>query len=69
MANFAWMSYALLYAFEGAPYGVWEDPDFMQEFSAAAVEIHLDEGEVKNADVPLIPKSDLAPVLKKLGLE
>ncbi len=58
-----------LYAFEGAPDGVWEDPDFMKEFSAAAVEIHLDEGEVKNADVPLIPKSDLAPVLKKLGLE
>jgi hypothetical protein len=58
-----------LYAFEGAPDGVWEDPDFMKEFSAAGVEIHLDEGEVKSTDVPLIPKSDLMPVLKKLGLE
>ncbi len=58
-----------LYAFEGAPDGVWEDPGFMKEFSAAGVEIHLDEGEAKNADVPLIPKSDLAPVLKKLGLD
>jgi hypothetical protein len=58
-----------LYAFEGAPDGAWEDPDFMKEFSAAGVEIHLDESETKNADVPLIPKSDLAPVLKKLGLE
>ena len=36
-----------LYAFEGAPDGVWEDPDFMKEFSAAGVEIHLDEGEVR----------------------
>ncbi len=58
-----------LFAFEGAPDGVWEDPDFMKEFSAAGVEIHLDEGENKNADVPLIPRSELAPVLKKLGLE
>ena len=58
-----------LYAFEGAPDGVWEDPDFLKEFSAAGMEIHLDEGESKNADAPLIPKSDLAPVLKKLGLE
>ncbi len=58
-----------LYAFEGAPEGVWEDPDFMKEFSAAGVEIHLDEGERKNVDAPLIPKSDLTPVLKKLGLE
>jgi hypothetical protein len=58
-----------LYAFEGAPDGAWEDADFMKEFSAAGVELHLDEGETKNADVPLIPKSDLAPVLKKLGLE
>jgi len=41
----------------------------MKEFSSAGVEIHLDEGEVKNTDVPLIPKSDLAPVLKQLGLE
>jgi hypothetical protein len=58
-----------LFAFEGAPDGVWEDPDFMKEFSAAGVEIHLDEGESKSVDAPLIPKSDLAPVVKKLGLE
>lgn len=58
-----------LYGFEGAPDGVWEDPDFMKEFSGAGVEIRLDEGETKNTDVPLIPMSDLAPVLKKLGLE
>ena len=58
-----------LYAFEGAPDGVWEDPDFMKEFSAAGVEVHMDEGETKNTDVPLIRQSDLAPVLKKLGLE
>ena len=41
----------------------------MKEFSAAGVEIHLDEGESKSVDAPLIPKSDLAPVVKKLGLE
>jgi hypothetical protein len=58
-----------LYAFEGAPDGAWEEPDFMKEFSSAGVEIHLDEGESKNVDVQLIPKSDVAPVLKKLGIE
>ena len=48
---------------------MWEDPDFMKAFSAAGVEVHMDEGETKNTDVPLIRQSDLAPVLKKLGLE
>jgi hypothetical protein len=29
----------------------------MKEFSAAGVEIHVDDGEAKSVDVPLIPKS------------
>ena len=58
-----------LYAFEGVPDGAWEDPDFMKEVGDASIEIQLTEGEVKSADVPLIPMSDLAPILKKLGIE
>lgn len=48
---------------------MWEDPEFMKEFSAAGMEIHLDEGETKNTDLQLILKSESTPVLKKLGLE
>jgi hypothetical protein len=58
-----------LYAFEGVPGGAWEDPDFMKEVGDAGIEIQLTDGEVKSADVPLIPMSDLAPILKKLGME
>jgi len=58
-----------LYAFEGLPDGAWEDPEFKKELRDAGVVVQLREGEVKNADVPLISLSDLAPILKKLGME
>jgi hypothetical protein len=58
-----------LYAFEDVPDGAWEDSAFMKEISGAGMEIQLAEGERKSADVPFLAKSDLAPTLKKLGLE
>lgn len=58
-----------LFAFEAVPDGAWEDPDFMKETAALATEIKLAEGEVRNADIPLLSRSQLAPVLKKLGME
>ncbi len=58
-----------LYAFEGVPDGAWDDSDFMKELGDAGMEIQLTEGEVKSADVRLISVSDLAPILKKLGME
>jgi hypothetical protein len=58
-----------LYAFESVPDGAWEDSGFMKELGDAGLEIRLTESEVKSADVPLISMSDLAPILKKLGME
>lgn len=58
-----------LYAFEGVPDGAWEDPEFKKELGDVGMEIRLAEGEAKNVDVPLITLSDLAPILKKLGME
>ena len=47
----------------------WENSDFMKELSGKGTEIRLAEGEIKETDIPLLLKSDLAPTLKKLGLE
>jgi hypothetical protein len=58
-----------LYAFEGVPNGAWEDSAFMQEVSGSGTEIELIEGDVRSIDVPVLLKSKLAPILKKLGME
>jgi hypothetical protein len=58
-----------LYAFEGVPDGAWEDSDFLKELAGAGIEIRLAEGEVKSVDVSVISKSDVAPTLKRLGME
>ncbi len=58
-----------LYAFEGVPDGAWEDTAFMKEVSSSGVDIHLAEGESKNAEVSLLPHADLVPILRKLGME
>jgi len=59
----------ILYAFEGIPNGAWEDSAFLQEVSESGNEIELVEGEVRSVDVSLLLKSNLAPILKKLGME
>jgi hypothetical protein len=58
-----------LYAFEGVPNGAWEDSAFMQEVSGSGTEIELVEGDVRSVDIPVLLKSKLAPILKKLGME
>jgi len=58
-----------LYAFEGVPNGAWEDSAFMREVSGSGTEIELVEGDVRTVDLPVILKSKLAPILKKLGME
>jgi Carboxypeptidase regulatory-like domain len=58
-----------LFAFEGVPNGAWEDSAFMQEVSGSGTEIELIEGDVRSVDVPVLLKSKLAPILKKLGME
>ena len=58
-----------LYAFEGVPEGSWEDPDFVKEIKDRGVDIQLSEGDVQSTEVPLLLRSDLAPILRRLGLE
>ena len=58
-----------LYAFEGVPNGAWEDSAFMQEVSGSGTEIELVEADVRTVDLPVLLKSKLAPILKKLGME
>jgi|ERR1700674_3062868 len=58
-----------LYAFQEVSEGSWEDPDFVKEIKNGGVDIQLNEGNVQSTEVPLLLKSDLAPILRKLGLE
>jgi hypothetical protein len=58
-----------LYAFQEVPEGSWEDPDFVKEIKQRSVDILLSEGDVQSTEVPLLLKTDLAPILRKLGLE
>jgi len=58
-----------LFAFEGVPNGAWEDSAFMQEVSGSGTEIELVEGDVRSVEVPILLKSKLATILKKLGME
>ncbi len=58
-----------LYAFQDVPDGLWEDPDFVKQIEDRGVDIQLKEGDAASKEAPLILKSDLAPILKKLGLE
>jgi hypothetical protein len=59
----------VLYAFEGIPEGAWEDKDLLKELVGKGTELQLGEGERKALDLPLLLKSDLAPVLSTLGIE
>jgi hypothetical protein len=58
-----------LFAFEQVPDGLWEDPDFLKEIKNKAVDIRLSEEDAQSKEVQLLLKADLAPILRKLGLE
>jgi hypothetical protein len=59
----------MLYAFDGVPDGVWTDAEFMKEIGSKGVHIKVDEGDAKTVDLPLIPRSDIAPLLTRLGMD
>jgi hypothetical protein len=58
-----------LYAFEGAPDGVWTDPEFIKEIEGRGVRIKVVEEDAKTVEVPLIPRSDVAALLTRLGMD
>jgi hypothetical protein len=57
-----------LYAFEGVPAGAWTDTEFISEIEGKGVRIKVEEGDAKTAEVPLIPRSDIAALLTRLGM-
>jgi hypothetical protein len=58
-----------LYAFEDVPDGAWNDPEFMRAMEGKGVRIELAEGDAKTIEVPLIPRSDIAALLTRLGMD
>lgn len=58
-----------LYAFEGVPDGAWTDAEFIKEIEGNGVRIKVGEGDAKTVEVPLIPRSDIAGLLTRLGMD
>ena len=58
-----------LYAFEGVPDGAWTDAEFIKEMEGKGVRIEVAEGDAKTVEVPLIPRSDIAALLTRLGID
>ena len=59
----------MLYAFGGVPDGVWTDAEFIKEIGSKGVHIKVEEGDAKTVELPLIPRSDIAPLLTRLGMD
>ncbi len=58
-----------LYAFEGVPDGAWTDAEFLKEMEGKGVGIKVAEGDAKTVEVPLVPRSDIAALLTRLGMD
>lgn len=58
-----------LYAFEGVPDGAWTDSEFIKEIEGKGVRVKVAEGDAKTIEVPLIPRSDIAALLARLGMD
>jgi Carboxypeptidase regulatory-like domain len=58
-----------LYAFEGVPDGAWTDAEFIKAMEGKGVRIKVAEGDAKTVEVPLIPRSDIAALLTRLGMD
>jgi hypothetical protein len=57
-----------LYAFESVPEDSWSDWEFLQAIGEKATEVRIGEGEMKNVELKLILRSDIAEVLTRLGM-
>lgn len=58
-----------LYAFEGVPDGAWTDAEFIKEIEGKGVRIKVWDGDAKTVEVALIPRSDIAVLLTRLGMD
>jgi hypothetical protein len=58
-----------LYAFEGVPDGAWTDAEFIKEIESKGIRIKVADGDAKVVEVPLIPRSDIAALLTRLGMD
>ncbi len=58
-----------LYAFGGVPDGVWTDTEFIKAIEGKGVRIKVEEGDAKTVEVALIPRSDIAALLTRLGMD
>ena len=58
-----------LYAFEGVPDGAWTDAEFIKEIEGKGVRMKVGQGDAKTVEVPLIPRSDIAALLTRLGMD
>jgi len=58
-----------LFAFESVPDQAWADAEFWKEIRSKGVELRVSEGESRNAEVPLVLKSEIAGLLSRLGME
>jgi hypothetical protein len=57
-----------LYAFEGVPDGAWTDSEFMKGIEGRGIRITAEAGAGKIVEVPVIPQSDIAALLTRLGM-
>jgi len=58
-----------LYAFDGVPDGAWADAEFIQGVEGKGVRIKVGERDAKTVEVPLIPQSNIAVLLTRLGMD
>ncbi len=58
-----------LFAFESVPEEAWVDAEFWKEIRSKGVDLRISEGESKNAEVPLMTRPEIAPLLSRLGME
>jgi hypothetical protein len=58
-----------LYAFEGVPDGAWTDLEFIKEIEGKGIRVKVGEGDARTIEVPLIPRSDIAALLTRLGMD
>ena len=48
---------------------MWADTVFIKEIEGKGVRIKVEEGEAKAVELPLIPRSDIAALLARLGMD
>jgi hypothetical protein len=58
-----------LYAFEGVPEGAWTDAEFIKGIEGKGVRVKVGEGDAKAIEVPVIPRSEIAALLTRLGMD